>query len=130
MLFRKTLSLLGIGAAKIDLILEKTTYSPGEKVFGYFLLKGGTIEQSIKRIHVDLIKVDTVNEQETVVDSITILSSRKLEASQDDELSFAITIPSEAEASNKNLYYYFHSILIFNEGVESRDQDIIQIKSS
>ncbi|KAA9028518.1 sporulation protein [Niallia endozanthoxylica] len=130
MLLRKTMSLLGIGSAKIDLILEKRTYAPGEKVSGYFLLKGGTVDQTIKHIHCDLVMVDDEKEQETVVDTTTILSSRKIQSNEEDQLSFSFTIPEDSERSRKNLYYYFKSKLVFHEGMESKDHDIIYLKSN
>ncbi|WP_338448744.1 sporulation protein [Niallia oryzisoli] len=130
MLLRKTLSLLGVGSAKIDLVLEKETYAPGEKVSGYFFLKGGTVDQTIKGIHCDLIMVDTDTEQETVVDTKTILTSKEIQANQEEKLSFTFTIPEDSERSKKNRYYYFKSKLVFQEGMESKDHDIIHLKPS
>ena len=48
MILRKYMALIGIGSAKIDLILEKVSYKPGEQVKGYFMVKGGTIEQQLR----------------------------------------------------------------------------------
>ncbi|WP_394236424.1 sporulation protein [Niallia oryzisoli] len=128
MLLRKTMSLLGIGSASIDLVLEKETYSPGEQVSGHFLLKGGTVDQTISRIHCDLIVVDTETEQETIVDTVTILTSRKIQPNQEDQLSFTFTIPDGTDQSRKDQYYYFKSKLVFHEGTESKDHDIIYLK--
>ncbi|MBB6452624.1 sporulation-control protein [Salirhabdus euzebyi] len=129
MFFRKTMSLLGIGSTKIDLVLEKRNYFPGDKVTGYFLFKGGNLDQYIKRIDCDLIKEDTEKDQETVIETTTILSSRVIQANKDDKLSFTFSIPEDVEPSSKNVMYYFKSKLFFHEGVESKDRDIIYIKS-
>ena len=43
LILRKSLLLLGIGSAQIDLILPKNTYKSGECINGYFLIKGGTL---------------------------------------------------------------------------------------
>ena len=52
------MSLLGIGSAQIDLILQKEIYNPGNPIHGYFLIKDGTIKQQIKRIDYDLVISD------------------------------------------------------------------------
>ncbi|MEK3646088.1 sporulation protein [Aeribacillus sp. FSL M8-0235] len=40
MLLRKYMSKIGIGSATVDLVLDKETYSPGEKVTGTLYIKG------------------------------------------------------------------------------------------
>lgn len=127
MLLRKATSLLGIGSATIDLVLNKEIYFPGEKVTGFFTLKGGIIEQYIKRVDCSLIMFDTEKQKATIVDTTSQLISRQIHANEDNQLPFHMTIPSEAEASTDNLIYYFNTKLIFDEGVESKDQDIICI---
>ncbi len=124
------MSLLGIGSARIDLVLEKRTYVPRETVSGHFLLKGGTVDQIIKHIHCDLVIVDDEKEQETVVDTTMILSSRKIQSNEEDQLLFSFTIPKDSERSRKNLYYYFKSKLVFHEGIESKEHNIIYLKTN
>lgn len=49
-LFKKLAASAGIGAAKVNTILEKNEYLPGEKVNGSVLVKGGNTEQHIRYI--------------------------------------------------------------------------------
>ena len=58
MLLRKYMSLLGVGSAQIDLILEKDILKPGDSVNGHFLIKGGTIDQQLKQIDCHLVMKD------------------------------------------------------------------------
>jgi sporulation-control protein len=129
MLLRKAMSLLGIGSTGIDLILEKKTYRPGDKVSGYFLLKGGTIEQYIKQIECDLVMIDKSKEKEEVINTTTILTSRVIEADEIYQESFILSLLDTLQESRADLSYIFKTRLIFNEGVESKDQDIIYIIS-
>ncbi|RBW68795.1 sporulation protein [Bacillus taeanensis] len=129
MILRKAMSLLGIGSAKIDLILEKERFHPGEDVHGYFLLKGGTIEQQLKRIDCDLVMVDKKTGIEEILDSATILTSKLIEADEENKLPFTFKIPDTIQGSNPNVSYRFNTKLTFNQGVESLDEDVIHITS-
>lgn len=127
MILRKYMSLIGIGSARIDLILPKETYSPGEAINGYFLIKGGTIEQLIKRIDCDLMMTDLEDDSEKVVDTFTVLTSKLIEAEECNQIFFTFKLPSSIPYSTTERSFRFKTRLTFNEGVESRDQDMIQI---
>jgi sporulation-control protein len=128
-ILRKAMSLLGIGSAKVDLILEKESFRPGEEVNGYFLLKGGTIEQKLRRIDCDLVMIEKRTEEMTVLDSTTILTTKQIEADEENKLPFTFIIPETIEDSNQHFSYRFNTKLTFNQGVESLDEDVIKITS-
>ncbi|PLT30769.1 sporulation protein [Peribacillus deserti] len=127
MLLRKYMSLIGVGSAKIDLILQKDTFKPGDAVHGYFLIKGGTIEQQIKRIDCDLVMTDKAADAENVIDSATILTTQLIKAEETNKISFTFKLPDSVPISSKEVSYRFKTKLTFDEGVESRDLDRIQI---
>lgn len=130
MILRKYMALLGIGSAKIDLVLEKDAYQPGEAVNGYFSIAGGSIEQKLKRIDCDLVLTDKAAGIEKVLDTSTILTSTQIYSEELYNLSFAFQLPESMVVSTNELSYRFQTKLIFNEGVTSQDQDIIQIIKS
>lgn len=127
MILRKYMSLLGIGSAQIDLILQKETYKPGETVHGYFLIKGGTIEQRLKRVECDLVMIDIDGEEEKIIDSVTILTSTLIESQEANQISFTFQLPETARPSTDTLSYRFKTRMVFSKGVESIDQDAIMI---
>ncbi|WP_078543081.1 sporulation protein [Litchfieldia alkalitelluris] len=127
MILRKYLSLIGIGSAKIDLILSKETYTPGELIHGYFLLKGGTIEQQLKRIDCDLVRIHEGKEEEDILDSTTILTSTLLHSEEADKIPFSFKLPNGLSPSDQQTSYRFKTRLYFKEGAKSIDQDLIQI---
>jgi sporulation-control protein len=127
MILRKYMSLIGIGAAEVDLVLEKTRFSMEDSIKGRFLIKGGTIRQQIKRLECDLVMYDDVNKCESVIDSITILSSKMIEAEECYEIPFSYQLPSTISASSNNRSYRFVSRIVFDEGVKSKDEDEIII---
>lgn len=127
MILRKYMSLLGIGSAEIDLILEGEIFRPGDAVHGYFLIKGGTIEQQIKQIDCDLVVFDQSRENETVIDSITILLSTRIDPEQANKIDFSFQLPKSVPVTTKEISYRFKTKLTFSKGAESFDQDLIKI---
>jgi sporulation-control protein len=124
------MSRLGIGAAKVDLVLENDHYTPGEVVRGQFLIKGGTIEQKIKRIDCDLVLTDYSLDregQDEVLCTRTILTTKEIESDGLEELSFTCELPNELKPSSKTIKYRFKTRLIFHQGIASLDHDEIYI---
>jgi sporulation-control protein len=127
MLLRKMLSLIGVGSTQIDLVLEKETYKPGEQVRGQFIIKGGTIEQQLKRIDCDLVMVDEQEEKEEVIDYLTILLTDKIIPDCDKSIRFTFQLPDHVQETKGTRSYRFKTRLSFKEGVESIDTDAIRI---
>lgn len=128
MILRKYMALLGIGSARIDLILPKDTYRAGEQIEGYYLIKGGTIDQQLKRIDCGLIKIDHQSEgTEIVTDAPPILTSKLIQSEELYKISFSFELPSTIPSSSEKISYRFNTKLTFSEGVESRDEDNIHI---
>ncbi|WP_366160964.1 sporulation protein [Bacillus infantis] len=128
LLLRKYMSLIGVGSARIDLILPKLSYHPGESICGYFNIEGGTIDQQIKRIECDLVVTDEAGE--SVVDSTTILTTKKIESDECNHMPFHFTLPETLQPSGKKRSYRFKTRMIFNEGVKSADLDEITINQA
>ncbi|WP_409296902.1 sporulation protein [Peribacillus sp. SCS-26] len=127
MLLRKYMCLLGVGSAKIDLIIEKDTYKAGDTVHGHFLLKGGTISQQLKRIDCDLVMEERSSKTEKVVESAMILTSKTIESEEMNKVKFTFSLPEDLVLSSKETAYHFKTKLTFNEGVDSTDSDRIKI---
>jgi sporulation-control protein len=127
MLLRRYMSLVGIGSARIDLVLEKDEVKLGGSIKGSFSIKGGTIEQQIKRLECDLVKTNLEEETEVVVDSTTILTTKLIDSDDSNEVPFSFYISSDLEPSSVHLSYRFKTRMVFQEGVKSMDHDTITI---
>lgn len=121
------MALLGVGSAKIDLILQKDMYSPGGIVNGHFSIEGGNIEQKLKRIDCDLVLTELATGAEKVIDTKTILTSTQIQSEELYELPFVFQLPESMIPSTNQVSYHFQTKLIFNEGVMSLDQDRIEV---
>ena len=126
-MLRKYMSLIGVGSAQIDLILEKETYKLSEPVYGFYFIKGGKIEQQIKRIECDLVMKNHTLGIDRVIDTATILSSSRIESKETNKMSFNFHLPETLQISSAEVSYRFKTRLTFNEGVVSRDEDRIEI---
>jgi sporulation-control protein len=127
MILRKYMSLFGIGSAKIDLVLPKTSFRQGELLHGYFFLEGGIIEQKLKRVECDLVMIDKNGKEEMLIDSTTVLKSDIIRADECNKLSFTYRIPMGVPFSEGGVRYLFKTKLTFDQGVESVDEDYISI---
>lgn len=121
------MSLIGVGSAQIDLILEKEIYKLSEPVYGFYFIKGGAIEQQIKRIDCDLVMKNHASGIERVLDTATILSSSRIDSEGTNKMSFTFQLPDSLPISSAEVSYRFKTRLTFNEGVVSRDEDLIEI---
>ncbi len=52
--FTKALSKVGIGAAKVDAVLDNESVQPGELITGVIKITGGKVEQKINKIDLDV----------------------------------------------------------------------------
>jgi sporulation-control protein len=127
LILRKYMSLIGIGSAKVDLQLSKNEYKPGEAVKGLFKMEGGTVDQQLNRIECDLVRIDKLLKNEKVIGSATVLTSTVIAAEEKSEREFLFKLPEDLPASTETVLYQFKTRLTFNEGVESRDQDVITV---
>ncbi|MBS4223133.1 sporulation protein [Lederbergia citrea] len=127
MILRKYMSLLGIGSAHIDLILPKETYVVGEHINGYFLIKGGMIDQQLRRIDCELMMSDQLKGIEKIIDTRMIFTSKRIQSEELYKISFTLKLPTTIPVSTEEISYCFKTKLTFDEGVESIDQDIIRI---
>ncbi len=127
MLLRRYMSLLGIGSAKVDLIIDKIKYKPNEVVTGYFQIYGGTIEQQIKQIECELVQTNRKLENETIIETIAIHLPQQIEPLETSKLRFRFQLPNCIKNTNNEVVYHFKTKLIFDEGVKSLDHDYIII---
>ncbi|WP_141433251.1 sporulation protein [Bacillus sp. 03113] len=128
MLLRKYMCQLGIGSAKVDLIIEKSGYISGDIVKGEILIQGGTIEQKMNRIECDLVVSNQLEKTEkTIVTTKTILSAKEIQSDEKTKFTFECHLPEDLAPSSKVISYHFKTTLFFEKGVESLDFDPIQI---
>jgi len=128
-MWKKFLSKLGIGAAKVDLVLHRPHVRLGETLEGEFLLEGGSVAQQIRKLDV-LLQLDVHAEgkgyrRKAAV--IPVASSFTIQPGERKVLPFSYTLPLHLPISCSAVRYTFVTRLDIADGVDAYDQDAIHI---
>lgn len=119
------------GKASINLTLDTNEFLPGEKVNGYFSIKGGWFKQQLNRLECDLVVTDKQKQAEELIrEGITILTSRSIDPHASSRIPFTFQLPSGLTPSSNVCQYRFRTKLTFNNGDKSVDHDQIKILTS
>ncbi len=118
----------GPGVPKVDLVLSKGEYEPGEKVTGAFHLQGGIRQQTIQRLECDLMKKTPGEKARFVQPVTTVLMNRELDAKEQTEYPFHFVLPEEMEDTDKEATYHLQTKLVLKNDVKTTDTDEIQIR--
>lgn len=132
-LFKTLLASLGIGAARIDLVLDRAEVVMGEEVTGQLYVYGGNVEQEIEGLSVDLrlksYHAKTAQEIEETVCTIKVTDEEfKLKPGVEMKFPFSFVCPYTLPISSINTKYYFMSNLEIDNGVDAKDRDFIKVK--
>ncbi|PFA67057.1 hypothetical protein CN378_11795 [Bacillus sp. AFS015802] len=126
-MFSKLMCRFGIGATKIDLVLNKKEFRPGDVIKGEYELTGGRVEQKLKRIETDLLQYDEKRDRSSVLHQNTILSSSTMKANEQRTIHFSCRLSDAFPPSSDTVSYKFVTRLVFDDGVNSVDHDDFQI---
>lgn len=128
-MFKKLLSKLGIGSAKINLVLHHPHVRVGEKIEGEFFIEGGMTEQHIRKLDVELRLIVHANGQQhrQTVAVIPVASSFMLHPGERKVLPFVYTLPLHLPVTRYGVEYVFVTRLDIADGVDAVDEDSIRI---
>lgn|GEM_PF-2423865 len=137
MVFKSFLASLGMGAAKIDLMLSSDQITMGENVDGKIVMTGGNVEQKIEGLFVDFklssrfSKGDqTIFVNETIQRVNIFKDQFVVEPGQTMEFPFSFQCPEYLPVSSVNTRYYFQTNLEIKAGIDSKDRDFIVVRPS
>lgn len=139
-MFKKLLSKVGIGSAKIDFVLDQTTVAMGETLQGEIRITGGEVEQNIGKVEIEL-RVSSYYEIEVADDREKTIKVENTVASIEydpfvlkpgDSIVEAISfdIPRNIPISSLRTKYFFRSNLEIEQGLDSKDKDDVIILPS
>ncbi|KPD00028.1 Sporulation-control protein spo0M [Geobacillus sp. BCO2] len=128
-MWKKFLSRLGIGAAKVDLVLHRPHVRLGETLEGEFLLEGGSVAQHIRNLDVVLqleVHAEGKAYRKTAA-VIPVASSFAIQPGERKVLPFSYTLPHHLPISRPTVRYTFVTRLDIADGADAYDQDAIHI---
>lgn len=136
-MFKKLLASLGVGAAKIDLVLDSDVVTMGEEVTGKVYVQGGEVKQHIEELEVhfklssSFKKGDHIRHvNETIATIPVIQEGFEVHPGEKKEFDFHFDCPELLPVSSVNTRYYFQSNLEINAGIDAKDRDVVEVQPS
>ncbi|TCS95833.1 sporulation protein [Hazenella coriacea] len=134
-MFKSFLASLGVGAATIDLILDRDVLTMGEAVTGRVVLKGGDVEQLIEGLSVEFrlassYKKDDsyINVNETIQTVQITNQDFMVYPGEEKEFPFYMVCPALLPVSSVNTRYYFQTDLEIKRGLDAEDRDFVEVR--
>jgi sporulation-control protein len=132
-MFKKMMAILGKGAAKIDLVLFQAEVPLGGQVKGELILQGGTVEQVINKIEVELYFELKTKDNKKITHLIAVIpyqASFVILPGQQKVVPFELPIPEDLLVSSRTASYYLSTNLDIQGGIDATDRDKIIVAPS
>ncbi|SFS30217.1 sporulation protein [Marininema halotolerans] len=128
-MFRKMMAKLGKGGAKVDLILEKQDYLPGDDVQGNLVIQGGAIEQEINKIDVELIMYLHSGKRELnhTLERFPFHHTFIIHPGEEKSFPFSTQLPKDLPVSGNQVAFFFVTHLDIAQAVDHSDHDYIKV---
>ncbi|TVX88226.1 sporulation protein [Paenibacillus agilis] len=132
-LFNRILASVGIGSAKVDTLLERNRYAPGEQVSGVVKIQGGQVQQQVDAIHLKLMTQytkesnDTKHQVNHELVRFQVSSAFTLQANEVRELPFTIVLPPHTPLTIGRAPVWLKTELDIANAVDPSDNDLIEI---
>jgi sporulation-control protein len=133
-MFRKVLSSIGIGSARVDLVLNKSRYAAGESISGELRVEGGILDQQVNQVYLKLMLVSRFKKDDRVrhvsreFDHEVISTGFAVAAGgrvQPVPVSYAL--PEAIPISTFSTKYYLVTGLDIAAAVDPKDTDQIEV---
>gem|GEM_PF-266557 len=129
-MFKKFMAKLGVGAAKIDLILDGRGYRLGETVTGVVRIEGGSVEQRIVDLRINLLMKLWIKGKEVIkqVASFPIKSNFTVQPQPAvQEIPVSFQLPEGLAVSTPSIQYNLQTKLVVEFALDPTDMDLIEI---
>jgi sporulation-control protein len=127
--FRKLMSSIGIGGAKVDTRLGAESFSPGEMVSGEIYISGGDDEQEFNRIYIAVVtsyKHDESTHEYTLV-SNDVSGSLRVGAKENRTIPFTFDLPYDIPLTLGRTHLYAKTGLDISGALDPSDSDEIRV---
>ncbi len=123
------MSKLGIGGARVDLILDRAQYSIGEKLTGTLIVQGGTVEQTIDGITIDMMMDLRIKDKAFTKSVYTFPVTESFIIYEEERKEFPISfdLPHDLMISSRTVSYYFQTNLKIVQAADHQDHDRVII---
>ncbi len=135
-MFNRFLASIGIGSAKIDTLLEKARYAPGDEVKGVVNIQGGNTDQRIDTIQLSVMTEyiresnDSKMKQSGQVGRFHVSAPFTLRAGEQREVPFLFRLPHQTPLTIARTPVWVKTELEVKGGVDPTDNDRIEVVPS
>ncbi|WP_126425359.1 sporulation protein [Brevibacillus marinus] len=129
-MLKKLMAKFGVGAATVDLRLDREQWRLGETMTGVIRIEGGEVEQRIHDLQVVLMMRAQVkgNYLTRPVQAIPVLSKFVVKPKPFvQEVPFQFTLPHDLAMSSHAVQYYLHTRLDVEQALDPTDQDFVAL---
>ncbi|RAL24318.1 sporulation protein [Thermoflavimicrobium daqui] len=128
-MFENALASLGIGAAKVDTRLEKSTYRQGEQVLGEVHIQGGNAPQDIDEIYLFLVMQYHYEgtQAEYVIDEFRLTDRFVIDQHETKIIPFHFQLPYDTPVSTGGSPIYLKTGLDIKRAIDPTDLDGIEV---
>ncbi|SHE30683.1 sporulation-control protein [Desulforamulus putei DSM 12395] len=131
-MFKKLMASLGVGAARVNLVLDNEQCRIGEKLTGKVLIEGGNVDQGIHALDVDIVMKFTVRGKEftRTVDTVRVARDFRIKARETREIPFEHAIPIFYPVSKGSVSYSLATRMDIAQAVDTGDTDRLVVLPS
>ncbi|WP_211748587.1 sporulation protein [Paenibacillus sp. Marseille-Q4541] len=132
--FNKMLAKVGIGSAEIDTLLEKVSYVPGETVKGVVRIQGGSVDQEIESIYIQLMtryireQDDRKVEYSYTLAKFNVSEGLLLRSGEKLEIPFVFPLPLETPVTYNRQPVWLSTGLDIEMSIDPTDHDSIEVQ--
>ncbi|KQO18492.1 sporulation protein [Paenibacillus sp. Leaf72] len=132
-MFNRLLASIGIGSAKIDTLLEKSRYAPGEEVRGVVQIRGGSVEQRIEKIELSVMTEyiresnDQKHRHNCVIGKYPVSQPFELKAGENREVPFSFQLPFQTPLTLGKTPIWVKTELDIRGAIDPGDNDRIEV---
>ncbi|EGA70501.1 sporulation-control protein [Vibrio sinaloensis DSM 21326] len=138
-MFGKLKASLGIGAAKVDTVLESMSVFQGETLKGIVHIQGGDVEQQIDAINLKLcteVKVesdDSVSYQDFIIGKIQAVQPFTIQPGENKQVPFEMKLDDETpitalNALKNQCHVWVETTLDIDFAIDPKDRDFVEVK--
>lgn len=134
--FDKILASVGIGAAKVDTILNNDRLIAGDEVSGKVVIQGGKIEQEIDEIYLKLItryereRDDKKIKEECIIGKFRLTDKFTVGANEKKEVPFSFILPIDTPVSYGKTRVWVETGLDIKNAIDPSDRDYMDVHPS
>ena len=140
-MFKKLFARVGIGAAKVDAVLDTDHFSPGGRVEGEILISGGAVEQEVAAITLKLMTVakeegeDMDFESGHAIAEYRVTDAFTLQPGDEKQMPFAFDLHPETpitvlDVANNRCKVWLETALDIEMAMDPTDRDYLNIHPS